>query len=130
MLFYGDYTKFSVETFIRLQVKLNTLSISTNEKGFLNFCKIFRETLNKDAPCKLKTMRKNQRPYINQDTSRAIMKELNFVTNFWNTNQSKVGKHLPSNVIIVPLIYENWKGIITAILMWMTLQTIRNSGER
>ena len=41
VLFYRYYTKFSNETFIdSLKVKLGTQSITPDENGFLNFCKI------------------------------------------------------------------------------------------
>ena len=75
VLFYRDYTKFSNETFINSRkAKSNMQSISPDENGFLNFCKICTETLNKHAPRKWKTIRENQSPFINKEISRAIMK--------------------------------------------------------
>ena len=75
LLFYRDYTKFSNETFINsLKAKLNIQSISPDENGFLNFCKICTETLNKHAPRKRKTIKGNQSPFINKEISKAIMK--------------------------------------------------------
>ena len=75
VLLFRDYTKFSNETFINsLKAKLNIQSISTDENGFLYFCKICTETLNNHAPRKWKTIRENQSPFINKEISRAIMK--------------------------------------------------------
>ena len=75
VLFYRDYTKFSNETFINsLKAKLNIQSISPDENGFLNFCKICTETLNNHAPRKRKTIRGNQSPFTNKEISKAIMK--------------------------------------------------------
>ena len=51
-----------------------TQFISPDENGFLNFCKICAETLNKHAPSKRKTIRRNQSPFINNEISKAIMK--------------------------------------------------------
>ena len=60
VLLFRDYTKFSNETFINsLKAKLNIQSISTDENGFLNFCKICTETLNNHAPRKQKAIRGN-----------------------------------------------------------------------
>ena len=75
VLLFRDYTKFSNETFINsLKAKLNIQSISTDENGFLNFCKICTETLNNHAPRKQKAIRGNQSPFINKEISKAIMK--------------------------------------------------------
>ena len=52
--------KFPNETFINsIKVKLDSQSISLDENGFLNFCKICTETLNKHAPRKRKTIKGN-----------------------------------------------------------------------
>ena len=52
------------EIFINsLKVKLGTQSISLDENGFLSFCKICTETLNKCAPRKRKTIRANLSPF-------------------------------------------------------------------
>ena len=102
VLFYREYTKFSNETFINsLKVKLDTQSIFPD--GFLNFCKIWTEVLNKHAPCKQKTIGGNQSVFINKEISKLLWQELKSVTDFWNIKQTKVGKHLLSNVIIVSL---------------------------
>ena len=75
VLFYRDYKKFSNETFINsLKVKLDTRSISPDENGFLNFCKVCTETLNKHASSKRRRIRGNQSPFINKEISKAIMK--------------------------------------------------------
>ena len=67
VLFYIDYTKFPNETFINsLKIELDTQSISPDERGFLNFCKISKETLNKHAPRKRKAIRGNQSLFINK----------------------------------------------------------------
>ena len=59
-LSYRDYMKFPNETFINsIKVKLDSQSISLDENGFLNFCKICTETLNKHAPSKRKTIKGN-----------------------------------------------------------------------
>ena len=59
-LSYRDYMKFPNETFINsIKVKLDSQSISLDENGFLNFCKICTETLNKHAPRKRKTIKGN-----------------------------------------------------------------------
>ena len=51
---------FSNETFINsFKVELHTQSVSPDENGFLNFCKIWTDTLNKHAPLKRKTVRGN-----------------------------------------------------------------------
>ena len=73
--FYRNYTKFSNETFINsLNVKLGTKSISADENGFLNFCKVCTEVLNKYAPRKWKAIMQNQSPFINKYVSKVIMK--------------------------------------------------------
>ena len=75
VLFLRDYTKFSNETFISsLKVILDTQSHSPDENGFLNFCKIYTETLNKHTPRKRKTIRGNQSSFINKEISKTIMK--------------------------------------------------------
>ena len=61
--FFRDYTKFSNETFIKF-LKL----------GFLNFCKICTKILNKYAPRKRKTTRRNQTLFIDIEISKAVMK--------------------------------------------------------
>ena len=51
--FYRNYTKLSNETFINsLNVKLGTKSISPDENGFLNFCKVCTKILKIYAPHK------------------------------------------------------------------------------
>ena len=73
VFFYRDYTKFSNEIFINsLKVKLDTQSISPDQNGFLNFCKICAEILNKHVTRKRKTIRGNQSPLINKEISKAI----------------------------------------------------------
>ena len=53
LLFFGNYTKFSNETFINsINVKLGTKSISPDENGFLNFCKVCTKILKIYAPHK------------------------------------------------------------------------------
>ena len=83
VLFYRDYTKFSKQTYTNsLKSKLNIQSISPGENGFLNFGKIFTETLNKHAPRKRKTIRRNQSSFINKEFSKTLMKRTDSVTNF------------------------------------------------
>ena len=73
--FYRNYTKFSNETFINsFNVKLGTKSISPDENGFFNFCKVCTEILNKYAPGKWKTIMQSQSPFINKYVSKVIMK--------------------------------------------------------
>ena len=59
---------------------MDTQPISPDEIGFLNFCKICTEILNKHAPRKRKTIKGNQSPFINKEISKAIMKR----TELWN----------------------------------------------
>ena len=73
--FYRNYTKFSNETFTNsLNVKLGTKSISPDENGFLNFCKVCTEVVNKYVPRKWKAIKQNQSPFINKYVSKVIMK--------------------------------------------------------
>ena len=67
LLFFGNYTKFSNETFINsINVKLSTKSISPDENEFLIFCKLCTEILNKYEPRKRKTTIENQSLFINK----------------------------------------------------------------
>ena len=72
VLFYWEYKKFF--KFFWEYKKLGTQSYSPDENGFLNFCKIYTETLNEHAPRKRKTIRRNQSPFINKGISKALMK--------------------------------------------------------
>ena len=66
------------EIFINsLKVKLSTQSISLDENGFLNFCKICTETLNKCAPRKRKTIRANLSPFWIWKFQKLLWEELN-----------------------------------------------------
>ena len=92
VLFYRDYTKFSKQTYTNsLKSKLNIQSISPGENGFLNFGKIFTETLNKHAPRKRKTIRRNQSSFINKEFSKTLMKRTDFRNKFLNhkTDESR-----------------------------------------
>ena len=76
LLLHRDYAKFSNETFINfLKIKLGTKPISPYENKYLNLYKICRETLNKYAPRKRKTMTENQSLLINKEISKTIMKK-------------------------------------------------------
>ena len=84
----------SNETFINsLKAKLNIQSISPDENRFLNFCKSCTDTLNKHAPCKQKTIRGNQSPFINKEISKAIMKRTELCNKFLKhkTDESRQG---------------------------------------
>ena len=61
---------------------MDTQSISPDENGFLNFCQICTETLNKHPPCKRKTIKGNQNPFINKEISKAIMKRIELPNKF------------------------------------------------
>ena len=76
--FYIDYTKFSNEIFINsFEVTLDTWSISPDENGFLNFCKICTETLNKRN-----AIRRNQSSFISKEISKTIMKRTDLRNKF------------------------------------------------
>ena len=82
--------KFSTETFINsLKVKLDTQSISPDENGVLNFCKICTETLNKHVPRRRKTIKGNQISSINEEISRAIMKRTELRNKFLKHKRDK-----------------------------------------
>ena len=53
---------------------MGTKSISADENGFLNFCKVCTEVLNKYTPRKWKAIMQNQSPFINKYVSKVIMK--------------------------------------------------------
>ena len=91
VLFYRDYTKFSIVNFINsLKVELDTQSISLDENGFLNLWKTCTDTLNKHAPRKQKTIRGNQSLFINKEISKAIMKRTELRNKFlkYKTDES------------------------------------------
>ena len=133
VLFYRDYTKFSNETFTNsFKVELHTQSISPDENGFLNFCKIWTETLNKHALRKRKTVRGNQSPFINWEISKAIRKRTElrnkffrhcdsrqaFVEqpNYFDSLLRKSKRNYHSNV--------NVKGIAVSKKFWKTLKPL------
>ena len=67
-VFHRDYTNFLTETFINfLKFKLGLQFISPEKNGFLNFYKIYTETLNKYASRERKAIRKSQSLFINKE---------------------------------------------------------------
>ena len=70
---------------------MNIQSISPDENGFLNFCKICTETLNKHASRKRKTISGNQGPFINKQISKALMKRTELCNKFFKhkTDESR-----------------------------------------
>ena len=74
---------------------MNIQTISPDENGFLNFCKICTETLNNHAPCKRKTIRGNQSPFTNKEISKAIMQRTELRNKFLKhkTDESRQSKH-------------------------------------